>query len=122
MHRCPLPADPPALGPTTRTTPDRGTGAHPSGIGRTVTPRRQNHAPTPTEAHPDDHRRPDERSGLDSQNDRARGIWIPQAGFGQVTVRAHIQAMTLADVPSGNVAFGYRCPMRFSASSRIQAP
>ena len=29
------------------------TGADPNDIGRTVTPQPQNHAPTPTEAHPD---------------------------------------------------------------------
>ena len=32
---------------------------------------------------------------------RTSGISIPQAGFGQVTVRAQIQAMTVASIPSG---------------------
>lgn len=34
------------------------------------------------------------------------GIAIPQAGFGQVTVRAHTQAITVAWEPSGSFAFG----------------
>ena len=53
--------------PTTRTTPDRGTGAHPSDTrakpshpDARITPQR------PTEPRPDAHRQPDERSGLDS--------------------------------------------------------
>jgi len=43
-----------------------------------------------------------------SQNDLTRGMVAPQAGLGQVTVRAQIQAMTLASVPSSSLAFGYR--------------
>ena len=31
---------------------------------------------------------------------------MPQAGFGQMTVRAQIQAMTVASVPSGSFVFG----------------
>ena len=31
---------------------------------------------------------------------------MPQAGLGQVTVRAQIQAMTVAVVPSGSIASG----------------
>ena len=34
------------------------------------------------------------------------GISMPHAGLGQVTVRAQIQAMTVAVVPSGNTASG----------------
>jgi hypothetical protein len=37
---------------------------------------------------------------------RTSGISIRHAGFGQVTVRAHIHPMTVALEPSGNVAFG----------------
>lgn len=60
--------------------------------------------------------------------------WL-NAGFGLFTVRAHSHAMTVSDCPisgfkSGRsaaisavtVIFGYRCPMRFSASARIHAP
>ena len=36
-----------------------------------------------------------------------------------MTVRAQIQAITVAMVPSSSLAFGYRWPMRRSASSRI---
>jgi len=39
-------------------------------------------------------------------HDCASGISISQAGFGQVTVRAQIQAITLPFVPSGSFAFG----------------
>src|SRR5688500_18616934 len=107
MHRCPLPADPPALVPTTRTTPDRGTGAHPSGIGRTVTPRRQNHAPTPTEAHPDDHRQPDERSGLAvalyaAVASSTLSYLAYRAGGGRVVLSAHAD-VTLEPFPAGTV-------------------
>ncbi|KZB87467.1 hypothetical protein AVL48_22790 [Amycolatopsis regifaucium] len=43
---------------------------------------------------------------LPSHHDRTNGISMPQAGLGQVTVRAQIQAMTVAFVPSGRVALG----------------
>ncbi len=43
---------------------------------------------------------------LPSHQERTRGISMPQAGLGQVTVRAQIQAMTPALVPSGRVALG----------------
>ena len=43
---------------------------------------------------------------LPSHHERTSGISIPHAGFGQVTVRAQIQAMTVAFVPSSSVAFG----------------
>lgn len=45
-------------------------------------------------------------SSKTSHHDRTSGISIPQAGFGQVTVRAQIQAMTLAVDPSASFAFG----------------
>ena len=41
---------------------------------------------------------------LPSHQDRANGISIPQAGFGQMTVRAHIHASTVAFVPFAKVA------------------
>lgn len=57
------------------------------------------------------------------------------AGFGLLTVRAQSHAMTVSSRPmygfrSGRsraislvtATFGYRWPMRFSASARIQAP
>ncbi len=43
---------------------------------------------------------------LPSHHERTSGISIPHAGFGHVTVRAQIQAMTVAFVPSSSVAFG----------------
>src|SRR5680860_126904 len=46
---------------------------------------------------------------LESQNDRTRGISAPQAGLGQVTVRAHSQAITVASPPplsAGRRTFG----------------
>ena len=43
---------------------------------------------------------------LASHHERTRGISIPHAGFGHVTVRAQIQAMTVAVVPSASVACG----------------
>ena len=43
---------------------------------------------------------------LPSHQERTSGISMPQAGFGQVTVRAQIQAMTVASVPSASFAFG----------------
>jgi len=46
-----------------RATPDHGTGTHPSGIGRTVTPQRHNHLPRRTEPCPDNHQREDEDPG-----------------------------------------------------------
>ena len=71
-----------------------------------------------------DDERPDNYASLPfflpSHHERTSGISIPQAGLGHVTVRAQIQAMTVASVrhsaawPAGRV-----WPMRFSASSRI---
>ena len=58
---------------------------------------------------------------LPSQNDLTSGIVPAQAGFGHVTVRAQIQAMTVRS-DAGDLTFGYRCPIRFSASSRIHLP
>ena len=43
---------------------------------------------------------------LPSQKEDASGMVAPHAGLGQVTVRAQIQAMTLALEPSGRVALG----------------
>ena len=43
---------------------------------------------------------------LPSHHDRTRGISMPQPGLGQRTVRAQIQAITAALVPSGSVARG----------------
>ena len=47
---------------------------------------------------------------------------MPQAGFGQTTVRAQIQAITVASPPPGSFALGYRCLSRVSASLRIHCP
>jgi len=43
---------------------------------------------------------------LPSHHELTSGISIPHAGFGHVTVRAQIQAMTVAAVPSSSVACG----------------
>src|SRR5947209_1336826 len=46
---------------------------------------------------------------VESQNERTRGIRAPQAGLGQITVRAHSQAMTVASPPPcsfGSLTFG----------------
>ncbi len=46
---------------------------------------------------------------LESQKDEMSGISAPHAGFGHVTVLAHIQAITVASPPPcsfGNVTFG----------------
>ncbi|ETB14448.1 hypothetical protein O972_18210 [Mycobacterium avium subsp. avium 10-9275] len=43
---------------------------------------------------------------LPSHQERTSGMAIPQAGLGQVTVRAQIHAITVARDPSGSVAFG----------------
>ena len=39
-------------------------------------------------------------------HERTRGMLIPHAGLGQVTVRVQIQAITVAAEPSGRVALG----------------
>ena len=54
-----------------------------------------------------------------SQKLRTSGIVERHAGFGHVTVLAQSHAITVACFPSGSVAFGYKCPIRRSASSRI---
>ena len=36
----------------------------------------------------------------------SRGIWTPQAGLEQGTVRAQSHAITVASLPSGSFAFG----------------
>src|SRR4051812_20804436 len=62
---------------------------------------------------------------VDTQNDLTRGILARQPGFGLSTVLAHSQAMTVASPPPcsfGSFTFGYRWPIRFSASSRIHLP
>src|SRR5581483_6414690 len=43
---------------------------------------------------------------VDRSNERTSGIRAPQAGLGQVTVRAQSQAMTVASPPSGSLALG----------------
>ena len=73
---------------------------------------------------------------VDSMNVDASGTSTSaNAGFGLFTVRAHSHAMTVsfrpaygfrsgrsATSPGGTSTFGYRCPMRRSASSRIHRP
>ena len=62
---------------------------------------------------------------VDRAKERTSGIGPPHAGFGDLTVRAQIQAITVAWPPpcsGGSVTFGYRWPMRRSACSRIQRP
>lgn len=59
---------------------------------------------------------------LASVHDATSGTWPDQAGSGDSTVRAHIQAIGVCLVPSGPTASGYRCPIRRLASSPIQRP
>jgi hypothetical protein len=59
---------------------------------------------------------------FDNAKDRAKGIWHSQAGLEHLTVRAQNHAITNASPPpfsDGSFTLGYKCPIRFSASSRI---
>ena len=60
---------------------------------------------------------------VESKREETSGTIAPLArGSGERIVRAHNQAMTVASEPSGSRAFGYRRPMRRSASSRTHRP
>ena len=73
---------------------------------------------------------------VESMKDEANGTaTFAKAGFGLFTVRAQSQAMTVSLCPTSRLRsgrafaisavtsiFGYRLPMRFSASSRIHWP
>ena len=55
-------------------------------------------------------------------HDATSGTCPDQAGSGDSTVRAQIHAIGVNPSPPGPHASGYRCPMRFWASSRIHCP
>lgn len=56
---------------------------------------------------------------VQSANDRTSGICAPQAGFGQRTVRAHIQAITVASPPPSSGALDN---YKGALTARIQPP